>query len=189
MKLSNMVVGFDLVNEEDAWPTNDAAIEVIMEFQKRLGKANFPVFLHAGETDERSSTSLYDAVLLGSKRIGHGFALIKHPKLIDMVKEQNICLEVCPCSNNILGYQYDMRTHPVRALLTKGVKISINSDDNGFFNSPGVTLDYVEAYMAWDLDLSDVKSLTLNSLEFASISAEEKDDLFIFFEQRWRRFL
>lgn len=168
-KLTNMCVGFDLVCEEDMFPTTDEYIELIYDAQNRLGKENFNLFLHAGESDNRSNAALYDAILLGCKRIGHGFALIKHPVLIDMVKANNICLEICPVSNDILGYQHDMRTHPVRHLLTKGVKCSINPDDNGFFNSPGVTLDFVEAYMSWDLDLSDLKSLAINSLEFASI--------------------
>jgi adenosine deaminase CECR1 len=189
LKLTNMCVGFDLVCEEDKYPTTDEYVELIIEARARIGADKMNLFLHAGESDMRSNTALFDAVLLGCKRIGHGFALINHPVLLDMVKENNICLEVCPVSNDLLGYQHDMRTHPVRHLLTKGVKCSINPDDNGFFNSPGVTLDFVEAYMSWDLDLSDLKSLAINSLEFASISQQEKDDLFVFFEGRWRRFL
>jgi adenosine deaminase CECR1 len=45
------------------------------------------VILHAGESYSNKNKELYDAILLGTKRIGHGFALAKHPKLIEMVKE------------------------------------------------------------------------------------------------------
>lgn len=74
-----------------------------------------------------------------------------------LVKENNICIECCPISNKLLGYTHDMRTHPARTLLANGVKVSINPDDHGFFCSPGVTLDYLIVYLAWGLNLSDMK--------------------------------
>ena len=80
-----------------------------------------------------------------------------HPDLIEIVKQENICVEFCPASNKILGYQHDLRTHPARTLLANGVKVSISPDDHGFFDSPGVTLDYMLAYMAWDLNVCDLK--------------------------------
>lgn len=95
--------------------------------------------------------------MLGTKRIGHGFGLILRPDLIKLVKEQNICVECCPISNKVLGYVHDTRTHPTRSLLAHGVKVSINPDDHGFFDSPGVTLDYLYAYLCWDLNLLDLK--------------------------------
>ena len=82
-----------------------------------------------------------------------------------------------------------MRTHPTRSLLTKGVKVSINPDDHGFFCSPGVTLDYLLAFLTWDLNLMDLKQLCLNSIEFASISDEDKENLTEFFNYKWQIFL
>ena len=67
--------------------------------------------------------------------------------------------------------------------------VSINPDDHGFFNSPGVTLDYLIAYMEWGLSLTDIKQLCLNSLEHASVPEEEKVKLRKFFDYKWRRFL
>lgn len=127
--------------------------------------------------------------MLKTKRIGHGFNLIMHPHLIDLVKKENICVEACPTSNLLLSYCRDLRTHPTRALLKHGVKVSISPDDPGFFESPGVTLDYVVAYIAWDLNLSDLKQICLNSIEFAAVPEEEKKPLYTFFDDRWRRFL
>jgi len=72
---------------------------------------------------------MYDAVLLGSKRIGHGFALARSKNLIKLVKERDVCLECCPVSNRVLGYVADLRCHPVRGLLAQGVKVSLSPDD------------------------------------------------------------
>lgn len=68
----------------------------------------------AGESTHRKNENLYDAVLMGSKRIGHGFNLAMHPHLQTLVKQNKTCIECCPISNVILGYVKDIKTHPVR---------------------------------------------------------------------------
>ena len=35
--------------------------------------SGFNCYFHAGETHDASLTNMHDAVLLGSKRMGHGF--------------------------------------------------------------------------------------------------------------------
>ena len=129
MDSAKQIVGFDLVTEEDYSPPISDFLELLLKAKKELGRDKFDLFLHAGESVSRDNTEMYDAVLLGCKRIGHGFALIKHPSLINIVKKKEVCLEVCPWSNLCLGYVHDMRTHPARQLLTKGIKCSINPDD------------------------------------------------------------
>ena len=47
----------------------------------------------------------------------------------------------------VLGYQLDLRNHPVRSFLHQGVPVSISPDDPGFFNYEGVTLDYVYVFL------------------------------------------
>lgn len=86
------------------------------------------------------------------------------PNLVPLVKERNICIECCPVSNFVLGYVNDLRCHPVRGFLHEGLPVSINPDDPGFWGYEGVTLDYVYAFLAWDLDLADLKQLALNSI-------------------------
>jgi adenosine deaminase CECR1 len=112
----SMIAGFDMVNEEDYNAPIDEFLEQILTTKQKMGD-NFQVILHAGESNSRDNKELYDAILLGSKRIGHGFAIAKHPKLIELVKEKNICLECCPVSNLVLGYTRDLRCHPARGLI------------------------------------------------------------------------
>ena len=78
-----MVVGFDLVCEEDYTPQLDGYIDVLYAARdkaKQMG-IEFPLYLHAGESNSRQNTNVYDAILLGSKRIGHGFNLAHRPEL------------------------------------------------------------------------------------------------------------
>jgi len=90
------------------------------------------------------------------------------------VKEMDICIECCPISNFVLGYTLDLRTHPVRGFLHAGLPVSISPDDPAFMGYEGVTLDYVYAYLAWDLDIADLKKLCLNSIKYSSVSEEDK---------------
>lgn len=83
-----MVVGFDMVQEEDfSAPISDFMPEIYAAQQKaKKLNVSFDLFLHAGESNSRSNKELYDAILLGTKRIGHGFHLAYHPTLMKMVK-------------------------------------------------------------------------------------------------------
>ena len=93
------------------------------------------------------------------------------------MKDRDICVECCPLSNMVLGYVKDLRQHPMAYLIRRGVQVSISSDDPGLFGYEGVTLDYLYAMGAWQLDLRDLKQLSLNGIKYASITEEQKERL------------
>jgi adenosine deaminase CECR1 len=57
------------------------------------------------------------------------------------------------------------------------VQATISSDDPGFFNYKGVTLDYVFVHLAWELDIADLKKFSLNGIKYSSVSEETKKHL------------
>jgi adenosine deaminase CECR1 len=77
----------------------------------------------------------------------------------------------------LLGYTTDLRNHPVRFMLHKGLQASISSDDPGFFGYDGVTMDYLMVALAWELDLRDLKKLSLNGITYSSISPDKRAHL------------
>lgn len=82
---AHLISGFDLVCEEDYTPDLDHWLPLLYGAKvraKELG-VEFPLYLHCGETNSRNHTQLYDVILLGTKRIGHGFKLAYHPELIE----------------------------------------------------------------------------------------------------------
>lgn len=186
-----MVVGFDLVCEEDFTPSIDSFLDIIYEARMKSEAAGreFPVILHCGESNDRNHKQLYDAILLDTKRIGHGFHLAYHPELMKIVKERQTCIECCPVSNFVLGYVLDLRTHPARSFLHEGIPVSISPDDPGFMGYEGVTLDFVYVFLAWELDIADLKQLVLNSIRFCSSTDSEKEKLEELFHYKWERFL
>jgi adenosine deaminase CECR1 len=90
----------------------------------------------------------------------------------------------------VLGYTFDLRNHPIRDLTFKGLQWSISSDDPGFFNYEGVTLDYAYCTIAWELTLRDLKKLSLNGITFSSIPEAKKAHLMNdVFPGKWKEFI
>jgi adenosine deaminase len=50
-------------------------------------------------------------------------------------------------------------------------------------------MDYLMAYIAWDLDLVDLKQLVHNSLDFASIDEDHRKEVLNFATRKWIKFL
>jgi adenosine deaminase CECR1 len=90
----------------------------------------------------------------------------------------------------VLGYTLDLRQHPIRDLMHKGLQFSISSDDPCFFDYEGVNLDYSYLTLAWDLKLRDLKKVSLNGIKYATISQERKNHLYQeVFPAKWKAFV
>lgn len=48
--------------------------------------------------------NLIDAVLLNTSRIGHGYAIGKHPVVMETIKSKGIAIELNPISNQVCNY-------------------------------------------------------------------------------------
>ena len=75
-KLIKLCTGFDLVGHEDALHPLIYYIKPLLWFRERQREGvDIPFIFHAGETlgdGTEADMNLYDAILLGTKRIGHG---------------------------------------------------------------------------------------------------------------------
>jgi adenosine deaminase CECR1 len=184
------VIGFDLVQEEDRTNTNLHFVEELLAARHEAERRGIglPLYLHSGETNWAENENVYDAILLGASRIGHGLALIKHPRLMQIVKERGIAVEVCPISNQILGYVADLRNHPAVHYINAGLPVVLSSDDPAVFRHT-LSHDFYAAFMAWGLDLRSLKQLAMNSLTYSAMNADEKRRALAAWERRWATFI
>lgn len=135
-------IGFDLVGAEDRPNCIGYYADLLLAFTETCQQLDIsiPFMFHAGETlldtggsHHPDNSNLYDSLLLHAKRIGHGYALLKHPMLIQKYKEQNIALELCPISNELLHLCGNAREHPFPALLAVGLHCTLNADNPSLF--------------------------------------------------------
>ncbi|XP_040577454.1 adenosine deaminase 2-A [Lepeophtheirus salmonis] len=192
--LPNLVRGFDLVGQEDKGKPLIRFIKTLIKMKQMDPEIEF-VF-HAGETNWQgfsTDENLIDAILLNTTRIGHGYALLKHPILKKLVAKKNIAIEICPISNQVLGLVKDIRNHPASALIAEGTTpLVISSDDPGSWGANGVSFDYYEAFMGLagkHMDLRLLKKLFFNSLSYSLLKPQEKSKCLLKFESRWNDYM
>ncbi|KAL7931626.1 hypothetical protein V8C35DRAFT_282616 [Trichoderma chlorosporum] len=188
------IAGFDLVGEEaKGYPIKEFVPE-FLEFKRQCSKQNLdiPFLFHCGETlDMGTSTdgNLVDALLLGSKRIGHGFALAKHPYIMQHMKAKGICLELCPISNEILGLTPRVSGHSMYQLLANNVHCTVSSDNGALFRS-SLSHDFYQVMVGKaDMGLYGWKQLAMWSIEHACLSDKEKENILYEWNQLWDAFL
>lgn len=116
------VVALDLAGDEAGYPIETHAPAYRFAREQGLYRT-----AHAGEA--RGADSVWETLkLLEPSRVGHGVRSIEDPKLIEILREQNIHLEVCPSSNLQTNIYSELTNHPVNELFRSGVSIGINTD-------------------------------------------------------------
>ncbi|CAH0595109.1 unnamed protein product [Chrysodeixis includens] len=189
-EMPDLIAGFDLVGQEDLGRPLSDFIPILSEAKDEIN-----LYLHAGETawlGTSTDENLVDAILLGSKRIGHGYALTKHPSLMSALIKKNIALEVNVISNVVLSLVHDVRNHPLATYLALGLPVVLSSDDPGAWSAEPLSHDFFVAFMgvaSKRADLRMLKQLAINSIVYSSLDEDRKSRLFSVFNERWDKFI
>ena len=139
---------------------------------RRRGLRSAP---HAGEDAGPASVrGALDA--LGAERIQHGVRAVEDPALLAELAARGIPLAVCPTSNLRLGVVASLDAHPLRQLWEAGVRVSVNTDDPGFFGCDLVG-EYAIAGRLLGLDRAGYARLARNSVESSFAPEAVKADL------------
>ncbi|XP_071809699.1 adenosine deaminase 2-like isoform X2 [Asterias amurensis] len=185
--------GFDLVGEEDTgYPLFYYINELLIPSQTNR---SLPYFFHAGETDWEGTAiddNLIDALLLNTSRIGHGYAITKHPVAMEMAKSKGIALEINPISNQVLHLVGDLRNHPAATLVSQGFPLVISSDDSPIWCSDPLSFDFYETFMGLagaKADLATLKQLAQDSIRYSVMTSDEKHKALALWDKKWQAFL
>lgn len=209
------IVAFDLVGPEDRGvpgvPASNRSLlhyaDVLLSHAERAGGPRLPFCFHAGETDSQggaADANLFDALLLNTTRIGHGYSARHHPLLLQEAAKRGVAIEVCPYSNQALGLVGDLRNHALATLANfPGLGVVISSDDPGMWGLSGVTHDWYAAALiaaggggacaaagaagapAARPPLALLKALALNSIDYSLVGSADKARMHGDFQVAW----
>lgn len=191
----DLIIGFDAVGHEDPLIRLREYVPELLRFKQRQVEEglDIPLILHAGETlgdGNGTDENLFDALLLDSKRLGHAYSLPKHPELMKLCRERNVCVESCPISNEILRYVGNMASHPLPILVNHGVPVALSNDDPCQFGNFGLSYDFWQACNASHATgLAVLKTFALTSLEHSRFTPLERVRHMERFTKDWEQWL
>jgi len=150
------VVGIGLGGDE-----RRCGSEPYREMYARAREAGLRLTNHAGETT--GPEAIWEALSIGSERLGHALSAVSDPRLVDHLKSQNTCLELNPTSNVRTGVCSSFREHPLRQYFDAGLLVTLNSDDPAFFGSDLVN-EFLLAHSEQRFSKDELRELAANSI-------------------------
>ena len=118
---------------------------------------------HAGESG--GPESVWEALVLGAERIGHGIAAVRDPELLRHLRDRDIPLEISITSNLVTGVVARLEDHPIRALYDAGVPIVLNTDDPAMFGCT-LTDEYRLAARAFGFSERELRGIAENGFRY-----------------------
>jgi aminodeoxyfutalosine deaminase len=134
---SKAIIAFGIGGDELAIPSKE-----FRPVYDRAAQLGLHRLMHAGEVG--GPDKIREAIeLLGAERIGHGIAAINDLKLMDLLAERKIPLEICPASNMKTGAlalqlrreNATIEDHPLPKLFRHSIPIVLSTDDPAMFHT------------------------------------------------------
>jgi adenosine deaminase len=138
----------------------------------RAREAGLKLVAHAGE--EGPPEYVWEALdLLGVDRIDHGNRALEDAALTARLARDQIALTVCPLSNLRLRGVRDLAEHPLRAMLDKGLFVTVNSDDPAYFGGY-MNANFLAVAKALDLGRDEIAGIARNGFAASFAPAAER---------------
>ncbi|WP_025899647.1 adenosine deaminase [Sneathiella glossodoripedis] len=140
---------------------------------ERARREGFKLVAHAGE--EGPPEYVKEALdILKIDRLDHGNRSLEDASLTERLADSQIALTVCPLSNYKLAGVTDMSKHPIKTMLQKGLKATINSDDPAYFGGY-MTENYLAVANALPLERDEIITLAQNGIDATFCTEKEKE--------------
>ncbi len=164
--LGRGVAAVDLAGAEALFPTAD--YEELFAYAKDLG---LPFTIHAGEAD--GPESIETALRFGAARIGHGVRANEDEKVLELLRESQIPLEMCPTSNVQTKAVSSFLEHPILRYLRSGLKVTVNTD-NMAVSDTTIEREYRRLKTELGMTEEERKALLFNAADAAFLTEEER---------------
>jgi adenosine deaminase len=168
LPFKDRIVGIGLDSSEAGHPPS--------KFERVFGRARdagFFLTAHAGE--EGPPRYVWEALdLLGVGRIDHGVRSMEDNALVARLARERVALTVCPLSNLRLRVVDELTHHPLRRMMDKGLRVTVNSDDPAYFGGY-VNENYRAVSEALALGRDEIATIVRNGFHAALMPMSERD--------------
>jgi adenine deaminase len=138
----------------------------------RARAEGFHLVAHAGE--EGPPDYVWEAIdLLGVERIDHGHRALEDSMLTARLVRDRMALTICPLSNVRLAVVDDIRRHPLKQMIDRGLFVTLNSDDPAYFGGY-LNENYHAVHQALGLDRQEIEVLARNGFAASFLPPAEK---------------
>ena len=139
---------------------------------ERAQAAGLHLTNHAGETT--GPEAIWEALAIGSERIGHAVSAIQDESLLAELKNRGTGIELNPTSNVRTGVCPSFAAHPLRRYFDRGLLVTLNSDDPAFFGSD-LANEFLLAHTQQGFNRDELRQLAANSIRASFLPETEKD--------------
>ena len=171
------VVAVDLAGYEKGYLPSD----FLDEFSAIFQVCSY-ITIHAGE--EESAQAIWEAIYkLHANRIGHGLTIHEFKDLMNLARDTQICLELCPTSNIMTNFRGNPEKYPLFKYMKEGLNVTINTDDRGTL---GTTLsdEFVKSAELYYISDDNSKKIPLTKWETLRLIKAGFDNAFINREEK-----
>jgi adenine deaminase len=150
------LLGVGLDSSENGFPPS-----LFANVFKAAREKGLKLVAHAGE--EGPPSYVWEAIdVIGVDRIDHGNRSLEDERLVARLVDDEMTLTVCPLSNLSLCVVSDLKKHPLRTMLQKGLRACVNSDDPAYFGGY-INANFHAVADALDLNKDELVTLAKNS--------------------------
>jgi adenosine deaminase len=171
------LVAVDLAGDEAGHPPAKFRDVFALAREYRL-----PRTIHAGEAGGPDNVA--EAVEgLGAVRIGHGVRSRENPRVLELLKERRIPLELCPTSNVQTKAVSGWHDYPIRDYIERGIAVTINTD-NPTVSGTSMTRECRSLAERLGFTVPEIARLMANAIDYSFLDSGEKDVLRAEFDRR-----
>ena len=144
--------------------------EAFHALYSEAARAGLRLTNHAGETT--GPEAIWEALAVGSERIGHALSAIKDEALVQELKVRSTGLELNPTSNVRTGVCPSFAAHPLRQYFNRGLLVTLNSDDPALFGSD-LANEFLLAHTEQGFTREELRQLAANSIRASFLPESE----------------
>ncbi|QBD76697.1 adenosine deaminase [Ktedonosporobacter rubrisoli] len=164
------VVGLDIAGDEAGFPLDAHAPAFQYAVEHAIART-----AHAGEAS--GPASVWETLeRLQPARIGHGARSIEDLKLVEILRQERIHLEICPTSNLQTSLCATYADHPIDQLYRLGVPLNVNTDARA---TTPITLsaEYAKLNQTFGWERTHFLQSNLQAIQASFLPGEEKQRL------------